>query len=63
MAWTECANAVLGACLVISPWVLHFNALHPAAWNAIGVGAATVVLALWTLGTDRDVGGWWKPAI
>jgi len=63
VAWTEWTNLVLGVWLMISPWELDFNATHAAMWNALAAGAATALLALWTLGTDRDIGGgWWKPA-
>lgn len=54
-AW---ANIVLGTWLVVSPWLIGFSGLEPALWNAVIVGAAIAVLALWALATDRDVGGW-----
>ena len=62
MAWEEWANVVLGVWLVISPWVLGFSGLGAAMWNAVIVGIVVAVLALWTLGTDKDIGGWWSPA-
>jgi SPW repeat len=62
MAWEEWANLVLGVWLVISPWMLGFSGLVAAMWNAVIVGAVVAVLALWALGTDKDIGGWWSPA-
>ena len=61
-AWEEWTNLVLGVWLVISPWVLDFSAMYTAMWNAVIVGLAVALLALWTLATDRDIGGWWRPA-
>lgn len=62
MAWQEWANAALGIWLVISPWVLGFSALAAAMWSAVLVGAVIAALAIWALGTDRDIGGWWSHA-
>jgi drug/metabolite transporter (DMT)-like permease len=59
-AWEEWTNVVLGAWLIVSPWVLRFNALEPAMANAVIVGAIVAGLALWALGTDKDIGGWWR---
>lgn len=59
-AWQEWVNIVLGAWLIVSPWALGFNALQAAMVNALIVGAVVVVLAIWVLATDRDIG--FKPA-
>jgi hypothetical protein len=61
-AWEEWANVVFGVWLVISPWVLGFSGLYAAMLNALIVGVIVAALALWTLGTDKDIGGWWSPA-
>jgi hypothetical protein len=55
------ANLVLGAWLVISPWMLDFSGVVAAIWNAVIVAAVVAVLALWALGTGKDIGGWWSP--
>ena len=60
-AWEEWANVVLGIWLVISPWVLGFSGMREPMANAVIVGVVRAVLALWTLGTDKDLGGWWSP--
>jgi SPW repeat len=62
MAWEEWGNVVLGVWLVISPWVLGFSGMAQAMSNAVIVGVVVGVLALWALGTDKDIGGWWSPA-
>jgi hypothetical protein len=62
MAWEEWGNVVLGVWLVISPWVLGFSGMAQAMSNAVIVGVVVAVLALWALGTDKDIGGWWSPA-
>lgn len=62
-AWEEWASVAFGVWLVISPWVLGFSGLAAAAtWNAVIVGVAVAALALWALGTDKDIGGWWHAA-
>jgi hypothetical protein len=61
-AWQEWANMLSGAWLIVSPWVLGFSALSTAMLNAVIVGVVVAALALWALGTDRDIGGWFSPA-
>ena len=62
MAWEEWVSVAFGLWLVISPWLLGFSALVAAMWNAVIVGVIVAALALWALGTDKDIGGWWHPA-
>lgn len=62
MAWEEWAGIAFGVWLIASPWLLGFTAVPVALWSAVGIGAVVAVLALWALGTDRDIGGWWSPA-
>jgi hypothetical protein len=45
----EWCNAVLGAWLFVSPWVLRFNTFPEAAWSAWIVGGVVLILSLWTL--------------
>ena len=61
-AWQEWVNAVFGVWLILSPWLLGFSDLFAAMLNAVIVGAAVLILAVWALGTDKDIGGWWSPA-
>jgi hypothetical protein len=62
-AWKEWVNVILGAWLFISPWALGFvGTSMAAAWSAWGLGAIVFILALWELGSDRTIGGWWSHA-
>ena len=42
--------------------LLGFSALQVAMLNAVAVGVVIADLALWALGTDRDIGGWFSLA-
>ncbi|MFC6281453.1 MULTISPECIES: SPW repeat protein [Polaromonas] len=57
-AWEEWTEAALGLWLVISPWALGFNTHYQATMNAVVSGMVILVLALWTLMTDKDYNGW-----
>src|SRR5438477_12073947 len=49
MAWEEWVNVALGVWLAVSPWLLGFNGVIPAMWNAVIGGILVAVLALWAL--------------
>ena len=53
-AWEEWTEAVLGLWMVISPWMLAFSHVQVAMYVAVAVGLIVVLLALWTLATDKD---------
>jgi hypothetical protein len=56
-AWLSWLNALLGAWVMASPWVLGFHVSYAARWNNILLGLAVIVLACWSaLSTDRDLG-------
>lgn len=59
-AWEEWLNFLLGIWLVISPWAVGFSGVAAATSNAVIIGVVVAVLAIWALGTDRDIGGWWS---
>lgn len=61
-SWEEWSSVALGVWLVVSPWVLGFSMMAAATWNAVVVGIAVAALALWALGTDKAIGGWWRHA-
>jgi SPW repeat len=48
-AWPDWASGVLGAWLVLSPWILDFAAVTAALWNHVLVGVLIVALAVWDL--------------
>jgi hypothetical protein len=55
-AWEEWTEVALGVWLAVSPWVLKFTTLEAARTNAVLVGVAVLVLALWVLLSDKDYG-------
>lgn len=52
-AWEEWTNVVLGAWLLISPWVLGYSASTGLMWNAVITGALIVLFAGWTLWEEQ----------
>ena len=52
--WEEWISGVLGAWLVISPWVLGFSGSSTAVLTHLVVGVAAIVLAIWS--TNEHVG-------
>jgi len=49
----EWVNLVLGAWLLVSPWVLGFSTATALMWNAVLIGALIVVSASWALGKEQ----------
>lgn len=47
--WEEWIGMVIGAWLVVSPWVLGLAALTMVTWNFVIVGALVLALAGWSL--------------
>lgn len=58
--WEEWADMIVGAWLVISPWLLGFTdpegvvAAGTATWNTVIVGVLVLGLALWSLVNHHD---------
>lgn len=52
--WEEWTNLVIGAWLVISPWVLAFSGNAAATWNTVAVGLLVLALAGWELKDIRQ---------
>jgi hypothetical protein len=46
--WEEWISAVLGAWLIIAPWVLNFTDHTAAMRTSFLIGIATLVLAMWS---------------
>lgn len=59
-AWEEWTEGALGLWLIASPWALGFQALSTPRIVAVATGCVIVVLALWTLFTDKDYSAWWR---
>lgn len=61
--WEEWADMVIGAWLIVSPWVLGFATMYAtdgamtgaygASWNFIAVGVLTLGMAAWSLFDHR----------
>jgi hypothetical protein len=47
-SWEEWISGVLGAWLLISPWVLGFSASSTAVLTHVVAGIAVIVLAIWS---------------
>ncbi|CAA2143837.1 SPW repeat protein [Hyphomicrobium sp. ghe19] len=46
--WEEWISAVLGAWLIVAPWVLNFSGNAAATRTSMVIGIAAIVLALWS---------------
>lgn len=54
--WEEWVNVVLGAWLIVSPFLLGYAANETVLWNQIVVGVLVGGLALWTAVTEHKGG-------
>ena len=59
-AWEEWTELVLGLWLVVSPWALQFTTLNQARLDAVIAGIVVMLLAVWTLFSDKEYSGWWR---
>ena len=59
-AWEEWTEAALGLWLIISPWVLGFADRRDIMRLTVGAGIVVLVLAVWTLATDKDYNAWMR---
>jgi hypothetical protein len=51
--WGELAVLVLGAWLLLSPWIIGFTATAPLMWNSVICGALLFVFAGWGFAVER----------
>jgi hypothetical protein len=56
--WEEGLNVLLGLWMIASPWVLKFEASRDLTANAVIVGAAVVILAVWAIMIDKEFIKW-----
>lgn len=61
-AWEEWSEGILGAWMIVSPWVLGFHEVRNAVIATVLTGVVVMVLALWVLATDKDYAWTKKPA-
>lgn len=62
-AWEEWLDALLGAALMFVPVLLGFDTVAPALLNALVIGGAVTLLALWVLVTDNDFARSWEQLV
>ena len=53
-AWEDWLEGIVGVLLIIAPWVMGFSGQHDAMMATLISGIVILVLALWTLLTDKD---------
>lgn len=49
-AWEEWINVLLGAWLLVSPWLVGFSGSTALTWNALIAGALVLIFAGWAIG-------------
>jgi hypothetical protein len=58
--WEEWISVVLGAWLLVAPWVLNFSGHSTATRTSVLIGIATIVLAMWSVtrhgSSDMSIG-------
>ena len=55
--WEHWVSLAIGAWLIVSPWVLAYDALQAALWNQIVTGLVVCVLAIWAAASESGFGG------
>lgn len=61
--WQDGLMLLIGAWLVVSPWVLGFAGMQPALWNALLFGVILAGLAIAAITEFRDWEEWADMAI
>lgn len=54
--WEEWLDIVVGAWLVVSPWILGFSGVPNLLWNALLCGGVIIVMSVWTAMDARNTG-------
>lgn len=60
--WAVMLNLLVGIWVAVSPWVLGMADNVELTWNALIVGIAVAVLALWEMRTDPELVKHWPGA-
>jgi hypothetical protein len=61
--WQDPVNAVLGACVVLSPWAIGFSGDTVATANAVVIGLALLATALGAMLVPRAWEEWTEAAL
>ena len=56
--WADAVNAILGVWLVVSPWLLGYQDVSAAMWNASIVGVALIAVAMGAIFVPRAWEEW-----
>ena len=59
-AWDEPVTALLGLCLILSPWVLGFSDLMTATSASFVAGVLVIALSCWAMVEDGIPQKWWR---
>ena len=54
LPWEEWTNLALGAALAVSPWLLGYNHLAVATWNALACGLILAILTISAIIEERS---------
>ena len=52
--WPECVNIVVGAWLLVSPWVLRFASVGSLRSSALSIGALVIICSALALNAKRS---------
>jgi hypothetical protein len=61
--WQDPVNAVAGAWLIVSPWVLGFSDMTPAMWTMVATGILLGAVALGATFVPRQWEEWTEVAL
>ena len=56
--WQDVVNALLGVCLILSPWALGYDGMTMAMSNAVVIGLALIAAALGAIFVPRAWEEW-----
>jgi uncharacterized membrane protein HdeD (DUF308 family) len=58
--WEEWVALIVGALVIIAPWVLRFTTIHAAMWSCVVLGAIVVLSSIseiWTVHNPAAIAG------
>jgi uncharacterized membrane protein HdeD (DUF308 family) len=58
--WEEWVALIVGALIIIAPWVLGFAVIHPAVWSCVVLGAIVVLSSIseiWSVHHSAAIAG------
>lgn len=58
MKWKNWLVAIIGAWLIITPWIYGFSSHSGADWTSVIAGAITLVLGIWAASLPKSTATW-----